>query len=75
MGLQVQEWSSKRAQHAEAIAYHDRLAIEYTALNDTIKEQRERYERFLRNGINLTSILLSEQVIDQASATQLLNAS
>lgn len=64
MGLQVQEWSSKRAQNAEAAAYHARLAIEYEALVDTLKEHSEFYESFLRNGINLTSMLLAEQVID-----------
>jgi hypothetical protein len=75
MGLQVQEWSSKRAQNAEAAAYHERLAVEYAALSDTIKKQSEQYEIFLRNGINLTSMLLAEHEIDQEGATKLMNSS
>lgn len=75
MGLQVQEWSSKRAQNDEAAAYHARLAIEYEALVDTLKGHSEFYDGFLRNGINLTSMLLAEQVIDQDDATQLMKNS
>jgi hypothetical protein len=75
MGLQVQEWSSKRAQNAEAATYHARLAIEYEVLVDTLKEHSEFYESFLRNGIKLTSMLLAEQVIDQDDATQLMDSS
>jgi hypothetical protein len=75
MGLQMQEWSSKRAQNAEAAAYHERLANEYAALSDTLKKHSEHYETYLRNGINLTALMLTEQEIDQGRANQLMNTS
>lgn len=75
IGLQVQEWSSKRAQNAEAAAYHDRMAYEYVALSNTLKKHSEQYENFLRNGINLTALLLGAQEIDQDKASQLISTS